>query len=101
MSHQQNQCNKCTYKDHQDHIYETHEALQELATRIRSVPNNLIKSSSTLLYAHMYTLGAPQTNKLAISQRALNSSIHQLANFNFDLAEFLEYLVPFNTPPPF
>ena len=100
MSHQQNQHNNRTYKDHQYYLYGTHETLQELTAHIESIHNILIRSSSALLYAHMYASGTPQMIKLAIAQRALNSSIYQLANANFDLAEFRKYLVPFNKPLP-
>ena len=48
----------------------------------------------------MYTSSRPQTNEFAIARRSLKNSIHQLANVNFDLAEFRGYLIPFNKHPP-
>ena len=63
MSHQQNQQNKRIYEDCQDHLYETHVALQELTTYIGSFHNSLIKLSSALLYAHTYTSNESHTKK--------------------------------------
>ena len=99
MSHQQNQRNNLIYKNYQDHLYESHAALQELTARIGSIHNSLIRFSSALLYAHTYTSSNPQTSKFLIACRTSNNSIHQIANINFDLADFREYFIPFNKQP--
>ena len=100
MSHQQNQRNNRIYEECQDHLYETHTELQELIACIGLIHNSLIRLSCALLYPNTYTSSEPQTNKFAIVRRFLNNSIHQLANINFDLGEFWDYLIPFNEQPP-
>ena len=100
MSHQQNQQNSRIYKEPQDHIYDIHAALQELTACIGSIHNSLIRLSSALLYLNTYTSSEPHTNKFAIACRSLHISIHQLANVNFDLTKFRDYLIPFNKQTP-
>ena len=87
MPHQKNQRNNRTYKGCQNNLYNTHDALQELAACVGSIYNSLIRSSSALLYAHMNAPKEVQKNEFAIAHRISNTSIHQLVNVNVDTAE--------------
>ena len=89
MSSQQNQYNNRTYEERQDHIYDTHKALQELVARIRTIRTSLIRSPSVLMYAHIYTTNTLQTDDFVITRRSLNNLIYQLINVNYDQAESL------------
>ena len=49
MSRRQNKQQSRNYANYQEHIYHTHEALQNLTTHISSIHTWLIRTSSALL----------------------------------------------------
>ena len=88
------------YSDRQKHMYNTHQTLYNLTTRIDNIYSDLIRTSSELLHDRTNKQIIQHTEQFGCACRNLHASIQHLASTNHDLSEFLRYLVPFNAPLP-
>ena len=99
MSRQHTQYHSQSYSNFQNHLHNTHLALQNLTTHIRKIHTELIRISSEILDTRPDEQNIWQTENFGYARRHLNAPIQELVNTNHDLVDFWRHLVPFNTPP--
>ena len=99
MSRRNSNSQSCCYSDHQAHLYKTHQALQRLDTSSGTIQNQLKILSNNLLQSRLDNSDLMQLETFGNTRRSLNTSIQNVTSLTHDIAEFLQFLVPFNTPP--
>ena len=87
------------YSDRQAHLHKNNQTLQILAARPGVIQNQIRRVSNNLLQACPNIEDVTQSENFGNTKRDLNSSIQNLTNLPHDIAEFLQFLFPFNTPP--